>query len=312
MKQFILVIAILMLSLPAIAQLKNENVNAGDEQVYFNAPGSGYEGTIESDISLAARNFNSRGIEKALNEKNFEAAAGLFRQAIESDQRCFVCKYNLGISLMNGEKYDQALETFSNLTSNFPSYANGYTGLGELYGKKGLHKDSVAAYEKAATLESKDPILLSNLGNALFQIKEYKKSLIYFDAAIKINPNLVVAHSNRGAALYEIGRHKDAIESMKYAVALQPSSAEAQNNLGVALSTLGKLKEAHKYYLEAVRLRPQWEIALYNLAMNNFELNKRSDAQRQITVLENVAPDLAKDLKKVFFKKFLIDVSDVK
>jgi tetratricopeptide (TPR) repeat protein len=312
MKQLILIIAILMLSLPVTAQLKKEKVNAAGEQVYFIADESDYKGAIESDISLVARNFNGKGIEKALTEKNFEAAAGLFQQAVESDQRCFVCKYNLGLSLMKSEKYDQAFEAFSNLTSDFPSYANGYSGLGEVYGKKGLYKDSVAAFEKAIKLESKDPILLSNLGNALFQIKDYKNSLIYLDKAIKINPSLVVAHSNRGATLYEMGRYKDAIESLKYAIALHPSSAEAQNNLGVALSRLGKFKEAHKCYLEAVRLRPQWEIALYNLAMSNFALKKRDEAQRQLAVLENLAPDLAKDLRKAFFNKYLIDVSDVK
>lgn len=312
MKQFILIIAILMLSLHVTAQQKDENNSINGGQTSFSTPQSNYDGAIEPEISTVARDFNSKGIEKALSDRNFEVAAELFRKAIESDRRCFGCQYNLGVSLINSEKYDEAIKTFTDLVAIAPLYANAHSGLGAAYGKKGLYKDSVAAYEKAVKLEPNDAILLSNFGDVLYQIKDYEKSLKWLDKAIEISPNVGVAHTNRGATLYAIGRNKEALKSLQRALELQPNSAETQNNLGVILTSLGKGKEAHKYYLEAVRLRPKWEVALYNLAISYFALNNRKDAHQQLSKLEYAAPDLAKNLRKVFFGKYLLDVSDVK
>jgi superkiller protein 3 len=310
MKQIILSIAILTLSLNIFAQqLENKNLNTG--QLYFSAP-SNFERTSEPNVSEAARNFNNKGVEVALKENNFEAAAELFRKAVASDEYCLGCKYNLGMALINTKNLDESIKVFTDLSLINPQYANAYIGLGESYGKKGLFKESVSVYQKAVELDPNNVIVLCNLGNALHQIKEYKKALTYFDRAIEINPGFVVAHSNRGTTLYGMGRNKEAIKSFQKALALQPDLPEAQNNLGVVLSDLGKEKEANQHFSEAVRLSPKWNYALYNLAMSNIELGRRNAVNEQISRLEQIDEKLAKNLKKAFWGKFLLDVSDVK
>lgn len=312
MKQIILAIAVLMLSLNITAQRKDENTAVNNEQVYFTSPLSSYEGTVEPEVSAEARDLNNKGVKMALKERNFEAATGFFRKAMQSDNRCFMCQYNLGMSLISNEKYDESITVFSALVSRKSSNANGYAGLAEAFSKKGLYKDSVAAYRKAAEFAPNDAAVLSNFGNALHQVGEYKEAIIYLDKAVKINPNLAAAQSNRGSTLYMLGRHKEAVKCLRLAVELQPDSAEAQNNLGVALSSTGKEREAQKHFLEAIRLRPKWSFALYNLATNFLDLGDRSAAQQQLFILENVDMELAKNFKKAFFGKYVINVSDVK
>jgi superkiller protein 3 len=312
MKQIILAIAVLMLSLNITAQRKDNTAVVNNEQVYFTTPLSNYEGTVEPEVSTEARDLNNKGVEMALKQKNFEAATEFFRQAVQSDNRCFMCQYNLGMSLVSNEKYDESIKVFSALVSHKPTYANGYAGLAEVYGKKGLFKDSVSAYRKAAEFAPNDAAVLSNFGNALHQLGEYKQAIIYLDKAVEINPDLAVAQSNRGSTLYMLGRHKEAVKCLQRAVELQPNSAEVQNNLGVVLSSLGKVKQAQKHFLEALRLRPKWSFALYNLGTNFLDLGDRGAAQQQLSILENVDTELAKNFKKAFLGKYVINVSDVK
>ena len=118
---------------------------------------------------------------------------------------------------------------------------------------------------------------------------------------------MAAAHSNRGVTLFHLGRLKQAIESLRRAHALEPNSAETNNNLGVALSQSGKKKEAHQYFLEAVRLRPDWSYALFNLASNQLELGDRDAASAGLRALEKIDFDLAGELKKQLWGKYVVN-----
>jgi tetratricopeptide (TPR) repeat protein len=312
MKQLILISAIFVLSYCVSAQQIVKNDESESEQTYFSISGSIYEGAVEPNVSETARELNNKGVKKALTEHNYEAATELFRQAVDSDARCFVCQYNLGMSLIKTEKYDEPLKIFARLVAVKPDDSNAYAGLGESYYKKGLYRESLDAYQKAVKLVPTDAVMFANLGTVLYQAGDYKKALINFDKALELSPDLIAAHNNKGTALYAMGRHKEAVKSLQTALALQPDSAEAHNNLGVALSSIGREKEAHQYYLEALRLRPKWELALYNLARNYLDLGNRRSAQEQLSVLENVSPALAQDLKKIIFGKYLLNAAETK
>jgi Flp pilus assembly protein TadD len=148
--------------------LKSENNIINDRQSNLSPPRTNIEGTIEPDVSLAARDFNSRSVKNALIEQNYEEATKLFRKAVESDRRCFTCQYNLGMSLIKNENYDESIKILIHLISINPNDANVQAGLGEAYYRKGLFKESIAPYEKAAMLKPKDALLFSNLGSAHF------------------------------------------------------------------------------------------------------------------------------------------------
>jgi tetratricopeptide (TPR) repeat protein len=128
MKQIKFIAAILMLTIAVNAQ-QESFVRDEPENNLSSVTVEGGIGEVE--ISSAARDFNERGVRKALIEQNYRAAAELFAKSIESDARCFTCRYNLGKSFINLEKYDDAIKIFKDLISAKPGFANAHAGLGD-------------------------------------------------------------------------------------------------------------------------------------------------------------------------------------
>jgi tetratricopeptide (TPR) repeat protein len=315
MKKIILIIVVLTFSLNTFAQQRDESGEARsgrENQANFLPISENNKDDEEPGVSTAACDLNNQGVEKTLKERNYELATELFRKAVEADAGCLKCRYNLGMSLINLEKFEESAQVFAGLLSIKPDYAQGYSGLGEALTKKGLFKESAAAYLKAAEITPNDPVVLTNLGNALYRIKSNQQALVYLDKAVKLNPDMAGAHSNRGTVLYAVGRPKEAIESLRRAVALEPDVAETQNNLGVALDSLGKRKEAQAHFLEALRLRPNWKMALYNLSLSYFESGNQTAARQYLRKLEETDSEMAKEAFRIISARYVLQAASLR
>lgn len=132
----------------------------------------------------------------------------------------------------------------------------------------------------------------------------------HFDEAIKLKPDFAEAHANKGAALYGGGRHKDAIRSLEKANSLKPGIAEVLNNLGIAFLESGREKEGHRYLLEAVRLKPDYKEAIYNLSLTYYLQGDHQKSWQQFNLLQRLDENLAVQLKKQFWQKYVVNVSE--
>ncbi|NES03559.1 MAG: tetratricopeptide repeat protein, partial [Okeania sp. SIO2F4] len=68
-----------------------------------------------------------------------------------------------------------------------------------------------------------------------------KEAVLYFDKAVKLNPNNAEIYSNFGLALKDSQQPEAAIEYYQKAIELQPNYAEPYNGLGNIFLELGKL-----------------------------------------------------------------------
>lgn len=263
-------------------------------------------------VSPLAIELNERGVKKAIAENNYKEALTLFRRAVEIDSGCFQCTYNLGRSLLETGSLDEAVEVFSKLTKSKPDYAAALFGLADAFGMKENYTEAVPIYTKGLEIDEKDAISHCNLAISLHKIKKYEQALQHFDSAIKYNPNLVEAYNNKGASLFALGRYKDALKNLQKADSLKPNSAEILNNIGTVFDVLGKKKQAHEYFLEAVRLQPDYKFGIYNLALSYLDRGDRDAAQQQLKSLESIDFSMAAQLRKEIWKKFVVDVSEVK
>ena len=197
-------IAILTITFTATAQNNNEINNSANGPV-----------NVVSMTSAGSRpltpveKFNAEGVKKTLEEKNYEEATALFREAVKSDPSCSLCYYNLGMSLLNCGNADEAIKVFKEINDREPKFANGYSGLGDAYTKKGMFAESVSAYQRAAELAPTDDVIIANLGNALFQVKNFEASIVALDKAVKLNPKSARAkqpgkHAFRFGALQRV------------------------------------------------------------------------------------------------------------
>ena len=170
------------------------------------------------------------------------------------------------------------------------------------------YEEALATYEKAIDIKPDYPQALSGQGKALFQLKKYKESLRAYDQAIQIQPNYLEAWTNRGFVLVKLKRYSEAIATVDKALQLknddpqvwqlkgdifiknnqyndavkayeqginfQADNPELWYKKGTALQNLKQYEEAITTYKKTVELKPDHELAWYNLGNSLVNLNR--------------------------------------
>ena len=140
--------------------------------------------------------------------------------------------YEQGISLLNSQKYEEAIKAFSMSIETLP---HDY----ESYNKRGV----------------------SYIGAG-----DINRAVSDFTKAIELNPLFADAFSNKCAALCDRGNYAQAIEDCSRALEINPRSAKAYNNRGIAWNNKGYFEKAIDDYIKAVEINPGYADALNNLA----------------------------------------------
>jgi TolB-like protein/Flp pilus assembly protein TadD len=84
--------------------------------------------------------------------------------------------------------YDRALSEFKIAQSGLPNDAEVYLSLGAIQRRKGQWADSTANFEKAASVNPKDPWVLQNLGINYAAVKNYEAALKTYERGIELAP----------------------------------------------------------------------------------------------------------------------------
>lgn len=305
MRNTFILLALIVLTAQAQAQLRGRTLQLGDEP----AASSFTDLTAKAPADFVS--LNRLGVETGLRKGDYKKARTYFEKALEANPECFVCRYNLGRSMIRLEKYYDAIEQFEALVKDRPGFADGYASIGEVYSLAERHEMSLRYYIKALELAPDDAITLNNYANSLDRLGEYEKAIGLFKKAISIQPQMVEAHCSMGVTLFKMGKRSEAYESLKRAYKINPKDAETLNNLGVVVDDMGKKKEAFKYYKEAVRLKPTFASAVYNLGLMHIERGERREAAEQLKALEKLDQTLAEALKKHLWSKWVLDADQV-
>ena len=149
-----------------------------------------------------------------------------------------------GIQELNTGQSDTALETFKQVTTLAPDFADAHYHLGLVY------------YQKA----------------------EFQKAIEAFTHTLMLLPRDIDAHIKLGLALHKAGNantagisakralYERAAKAYQTALEIQPHNIEALNNLGLAHQALGRFDEAIAMYEEGLTLNPDMPQLHVNLA----------------------------------------------
>jgi protein O-mannosyl-transferase len=142
-----------------------------------------------------------------------------------------------------------------------------HNNLGATLADQGKTDEAIAHYSEALRIKSDYADAHNNLGVALADQGKLDEAIAHYSEALRIKPCYSDAHSNLGIALADQGNLDEAIAQFTEALRINPDSAKAHNNLGVALASQGKLDEAIAQFTEALQVKPD-----YADARNNLEL----------------------------------------
>ena len=190
----------------------------------------------------------------------------LWRTTLSSEPHSWMARNNLGTTLLDQGRLNEALSYFEQALAENPNKAEIYNNIGDTLLQLGRVDESFSPLRKALDLDPNRPDVRSNLGNALLRTGRLEESIVQLRAALNVQPDYVFALNHLGAALLLAGRADQAMECLTKAIATDPNYLSARFNLANTLLQLRRVDEAVSELQKALVINPNNPEAQKNLA----------------------------------------------
>ena len=121
-----------------------------------------------------------------------------------------------------------------------PRHVEAMKMLAMLLAQDGQLQKSLQFFDAAAKLQPDDAGLQCNRATALDQAGQLELALAGFERALALDGRLFEAHYNRGRVLLALGRLADGEAAFRQALALRPGSSDAWSSLNTLLQATGR------------------------------------------------------------------------
>ena len=190
----------------------------------------------------------------------------LFEHALRVTAGNYVACNNLGLALLEQNKFDEAIVLFKRALQTKHNYGTEYFNLGFAYDKLGRNQDAIDAYNHALAIDPNSAEIYYKMGVIYHRIGHKEDAIRAYSQAIKNKNNFAQAHLNLGVVLLENNQFDQAVLHFNQVRQLDPDNPEPYYHLARAMSLKGKINEAVEYLEEAIKLNCNWVPPLNNLA----------------------------------------------
>ncbi len=198
--------------------------------------------------------------------------------------------FQQGIAALQAGDYRSAIESFSELTRQFPERGHDWFLLGAAWHGAAKLTEAKTAFARAIALDPQhleahfalaavslalgdahtalqasqqavglapgDPQAHTNLAIAQEACQQWPQALASYDRALQLDATFADALKNRGALLASTGRLEEAIANNRRYASLYPNRFDAHFNLGDACLTGALFEESARAFTKAIELRP--------------------------------------------------------
>lgn len=127
--------------------------------------------------------------------------------------------------------YGQALQEFAAAGRGLPNDAGVFRAMAAIQRRQGKWDESKASYEKAVSLDPKDPILLENLGMNYVAVRDYAAAAKIFDRAIQAAPDTFTIRELRARVDFYA---KGDLQPMQQLLATWPEDVDPNGTITLA------------------------------------------------------------------------------
>lgn len=133
--------------------------------------------------------------------------------------------------------------------------------------------EAIAAYRALATDYPRSMTVWYELGEALYEVKDWGEALKAYRTAEKLGKKSDTLHVRIGKCLQKLKRHSEAEASFRKALELKPGALAARFGLGAALFNQDKAAEALTIFEELSRREDEWgDVSREYLAETHYAL----------------------------------------
>lgn len=157
------------------------------------------------------------------------------------------------------------------------------------------YKDAEKWMYVSLQMNRKDEFAWYSMGRILYTRSKFKKALICFGQALKLNPRSVNAENNLGLTYAALYKWDEAIAAYKNAIAWQKGSKfpdkEPLLNLGIVYLNQNHLGKALPLLKQAYAIDPHSKRVLKQLAQANYRVGNYADAETELRSALTIAPN---------------------
>jgi len=214
------------------------------------------DGVANSALSLGIDLYTKKDYENAIKQFTLAAALSPF-----SDNSSSALDYK-GKAYLQLGKTDEAIKTYKEAISIYPTRDNFHVSLGDIYLQNGQESDAEKEYVAALRLDSNSADSRYALGK------------VYLDS----------------------GRYSEAEAQFKVVTQLSPSSASGYYGLGQVFRKSGDFSNAIAQLNKAIKADKSFDSAVQELGYTYFDMGDLDKAEEQVTILSNKESTLAANL----------------
>ena len=222
------------------------------------------------------------------DEKNEEAAVGLFQQAIAKDPS-FGLAYSglanasLAIDAVKKDPLwsDRATSAAQQALRLNDNAAEVHFTMGRVYLATGKTQEAVAEIQRALKLEPNSDEGYLTLGGSYLAMGRGEDAIAAYQKAIQLNEYYWLNYNRLGEAYQRLGQYDKALAAFQKITQLEPDNAAGYDNVGYVLLQQGKYAESIPYFQKAIGLVPSYATTHSNLATAYFDLKRYDEAIKE-------------------------------
>ncbi|MDZ4851153.1 MAG: tetratricopeptide repeat protein [Pirellulaceae bacterium] len=179
-----------------------------------------------------------------------------YRDIIASNPRHAEAYCNLGVALLELEKYFEASQALESSIAIRSDIAAAHNNLGNAYTKLGRYNDAAQAYQRAVAIDSGYPEPIYNLANILVENGQLDVAIQCYQQVLAIQPDHFEATHNLGGTLRKLNQFDMAIDAFRRAITIRPDFVPTYFSLAEALRSTGEFDGAQQACQRAFDLSP--------------------------------------------------------
>jgi len=200
---------------------------------------------VESDDLITALGLSVLGI-------NFsELFAG------DSALRQLVRRAGWAEHLAAQKKFDEALNQYHQLATDFPNAPNVHYAYGRFLLAANQDEKAIEAFKREIENDPKHLMSHLRIADIKFKLKDSAGGLPYAEAVVKLSPQLPLGHFLLGALLIETGQTEQAIVELEIAQRSLPNEPRVYFQLGRAYARANRKADAERARATFIRLTKQ-------------------------------------------------------
>ena len=196
-------------------------------------------------------------------QRRDDEAIPMLRIGARSDVRA---RYNLGITLFNMRRYDEAIRELEGLVTEQPMREEvpwARRVMGHAYAQLSRWPEAIEQYRMTLSMTPNDAearrLLVdayNSLGVDLAQGQRFTDAIAEFRNALAHDDRNASARYNLATALFDAGQMQESFAEVDRALTLDPANADAHHLKAKLLALQGRINESIASFETAIKLRP--------------------------------------------------------